>query len=416
MNLMEKILARASGKDTVTPGEVVFADVDRLIYHDISGYITNRVFENEVKRAIKYPERIIMAFDHTFSPPTEARAQVLDENRRFCEKYGAHLLDCGCGNIHNAVVRGGFIRPGMVVVGSDSHTPVHGTLGCLAVALGNDSHAATVMPFGKAWFRVPETIRVNLTGETKPGVTPRDVALWLTGKIGEGGAVYKAMHFGGDYIERLGLWDRWIFPCITIDIGAKCSFIEPDEKVTDFFRTITDEPLDIVTSDPDCVYEDIWTFDVGEAEPLVAATPTLGNLKTPRSLAGTAIQWAELGGHCGGRLEDIEEAVKILAGKKIAHGVKMNIVPSSREVFAEACRKGYVLTLHEAGCTWFPPSTGSNQAVNMGAMVKTESMISTHSRNFPGRNGSPEAMMYLAAASTVAASALKGTITDPRDL
>lgn len=415
MNMVEKILARASAQEKVAPGDVVVANVDTLLLHDLSGYITARVFENEVKRPMKYPERVVMVFDHHFSPPTEERARILQENREFARRHGAHLFDCGQGNIHHVGVHHGFVRPGTIVVGSDSHTPVHGTLGCLAVGIGNNSHAGTVMPFGKAWFRVPETIEVKLSGRHQKGVVPRDVATWLISAIGEGGAVYKCLEFKGRYIEELEVWDRWLFPLITVDIGAKCSYIEPDEKTVAFVKSITDRPFELFTTDPGYEYEDTWEWDVSGLEPQVACSPTVGNVHPVTAVAGAPIQWAELGGHGGGRIEDIRQAAELLRGRKIAPGVKFNIVPSSRAVFAQACREGLVETLHEAGCTWFPPSTGSNQAINMGAMSRHEAMISTHARNFPGRNGSPEAKMYLASAYTVAASALKGRVADPRE-
>ena len=415
MNLVEKILAKKSGRDFVRPGDVVVADVDALLLHDLSGYITARVFEREVKKDVRYPDRVVMVFDHHFSPPNEERAKILEENRAFARKYGIHLLDCGSGNIHNAAVRNGFVRPGSIVVGSDSHTPVHGTMGCFACGLGNNSHAATVLPYGKAWFKVPETIKVNLTGKNKFGVFPRDVALWLTGKIGEGGAVYKALHFTGQYIKDLDFWNRWLFPLITIDVGGKCGFIDPDEKTLELARKLSRQEFEPVYSDPNCEYETIWDYEISDLEPQVAASPTLGNVKPVGEFAGKPIQWAELGGHGGGRIEDFREAARILKGRKLAPGVKFNAVPSSREVFTQALQEGIVETMFNAGCTWFPPCTGSNQAINMGAMAETESMISTHARNFPGRNGSPKAIMYLGSASTVAATAVKGYVSDPRE-
>jgi 3-isopropylmalate/(R)-2-methylmalate dehydratase large subunit len=416
MNMIEKILAKASGKDSVSPGDVVVANVDTQILHDLSGYITANVFEREVKRKMKYPDRTALVFDHHFSPPTEDRAKVLERSREFVKTHGCRLYDCGSGNIHHVAVRRGMVRPGTVVVGSDSHTPVHGTLGCFAAGLGNNSHAATVMPFGKAWFMVPNTIKVEMSGKLKHGVFPRDAALWLTGQIGEGGAVYKALHFTGPFIQELEVWDRWLFPLITIDIGGKCSFIDPDEKTIKFVKEITGQSFDVFTSDPDSVYEDLWKYDVSDLEPQVAASPTLGNLQPVNGgFAGKPIQWAELGGHGGGRIDDFREAAKILKGRKIAKGIKFNAVPSSREIFSQALEEGLVKILFDAGVTWFPPSAGSNQAINMGAMTENEAMISTQARNFPGRNGSPKAIMYLASASTVAASALKGSIADPRE-
>jgi len=414
VNMIEKILARASGRKTVAPGEVVVANVDCLLLHDLSGYLTGRVFEREVHRPMRYPERVVMIFDHHFCPPTEEGARILQENRSFARRHGINLFDCGNGNTHHVGVQNGFIRPGTVVVGSDSHTPVHGTLGCFATGLGNDSHAGTVMPFGKAWFKVPDAIEVRLSGTHKPGVTPRDAALWLTGTIGEGGAIYKALEFTGPYVERLDFWDRWLFPLIVVDLGAKCGYIEPDEKTLAFVRSVTDKPFDVVKGDPERAFEAVWEWDLSELEPQVACPPTVGNVKPITEAAGAPIQWAELGGHGGGRIEDFRLAARILKGRRVHRDARFNLVPSSRAVFAQAVREGLVELLHEAGATWFPPSTGSNQAYNMGAMTAEEAMISTHARNFPGRNGSPEAKMYLASALTVAASAVAGAIADPR--
>lgn len=415
MKMAEKILARAGGRERVEPGEVVVADVDCLLLHDLSGYLTARVFEQEVRRPMRYPERVVMVFDHHFSPPTEEQARILQENRRFARRHGIHLFDCGSGNIHHVGVQHGFIRPGTVVVGSDSHTPVHGTLGCFATGLGNNSHAGTVMPFGKAWFRVPETVRVRVDGHPRPGVTARDVAQWLIGAIGEGGAIYKALEFTGPYITGLDVGDRWLFPLIAVDVGAKCGYVEPDEKTIAFVRGLTEQRFEPLRGDAGERYEDVRECDVGMLEPQVACPPTVGNVKPVAEIAGALIQWAELGGHGGGRLADFRLAAHILRSRRVHPDVRLNLVPSSRAVFHQALRDGLVAALHDAGGTWFPPSTGSNQAFNMGAMAADEAMISTHARNFPGRNGSPEARMYLASALTVAASAVRGRVADPRE-
>lgn len=163
---------------------------------------------------------------------------MLKENREWARRTGIHLLDCGNGNIHHTVVQRGLVRPGAIVVGSDSHTPVHGALGAFAAPLGNDSHAGTVLPYGKAWFRVPETVRVELEGTPQPGTTARDIALWLVGQIGEGGLVYAAVEFAGPYVKELSFWDRWLFPLLCVDLGAKCSFVEPDETTEAFVRSL----------------------------------------------------------------------------------------------------------------------------------------------------------------------------------
>jgi 3-isopropylmalate/(R)-2-methylmalate dehydratase large subunit len=414
VNLVEKILARAGGKAKVAAGDIVVADVDLLIMHDLSGYLTAKVFDEQVGLPIRHPDRVAMVFDHHFSPATEQQAAVLKANREWARRHGIRLFDCGSGNIHNVVMRHGLVRPGSIVVGSDSHTPVHGVLGALAVALGNDSHAGTVMPYGKAWFKVPSTVRVELEGETAPGASPRDVALWLVSQIGEGGLVYAALEFGGPYVKALPFWDRWLFPLLTVDVGAKCGYVEPDEVTEAYARTLGVDGSS-ERGDPGEAAQ-VLSYDVTGLGPQVACPPTVGNVKPVEALAGTPVQWTELGGHGGGRLEDFRLAARVLEGHTVHPDVRFNVVPAGREVFAEAEREGLVRRLHEAGATWFPPSTGSNQAANMGAMAPGEAMISTHARNFPGRNGSPEARMYLASAATVAASAVTAQITDPREM
>lgn len=415
MNFVQKILTRASGRASVEPGEVVVADVDRILLHDLSGYLTARVFEQEVGRPMRHPDRVAMVFDHHFSPPTEERAEVLQENRRFARRHGIRLFDCGSGNIHHVAVGHGLVLPGSVVVGSDSHTPVHGTLGAFATGLGNYSHAALGMPFGKAWFRVPETVRIELGGETGSGVTARDVAQWLTAEIGEGGAIYQALEFAGPFVEGLEVMDRWLLPLIAVDVGAKSAHVEPDDRTVAFVRKLTDEPFEAVRGDGDGISE-TRRWDVSGLGPMVTCPPTVGNVHPVERVAGAPVQWAELGGHGGGRIEDIRLAARVLRGRRVHPDVRCNVVPSSRAAFAQALREGLVECLHEAGATWFPPSAGSNQAINMGALAADESMISTHARNFPGRNGSPEARMYLASALTVAASAVTGRVTDPREM
>ncbi|MBO0682829.1 MAG: 3-isopropylmalate dehydratase large subunit [Candidatus Dormibacteraeota bacterium] len=414
--MVEAILARAAGRPRVEPGEVVVADVDCILLHDLSGYLTARVFEQEVRLPMRYPERVVMVFDHHFSPPNEERARILQENRRFARKHGIRLFDCGNGNIHHVAVHNGFVRPGSVVVGSDSHTPVHGTLGAFATGLGNYSHAALGMPYGKAWLRVPETVAVELSGDTAFGVTARDVAQHLISEIGEGGAIYQALEFRGPYVERLEVWDRWLLPLIAVDVGAKSAHLVPDQKTLDFLSRVAPGPVEVVTGDAEQAFSETRRWEVGGLEPLVTCPPTVSNVRRVAEVAGTTVQWAELGGHGGGRLEDFRLAARIMRGRRVHPEVRFNMVPSSRWVFEAALEEGLVRDLHAAGATWFPPSAGSNQAINMGAMAADEAMISTQARNFPGRNGSPEARMYLASALTVAASAVRGQITDPRDL
>lgn len=416
MNLIEKILARASGRRSVAPGDVVIANVETALTHDLSGHSTSKVYDSHVHREIGAADRAIMVFDHMFSPPTADLAQILQRNREFCRAHGIRLYGSGHGNLHHVAMRNGHVAPGTIVVGNDSHSTVHGTMGCLSVAVGGRSLAGTVWPFGRAWLRVPETITVELVGQPPLGTTPRDIALWLVAQIGEGGANYAALRFAGEYLSRLGFWDRWLFPLMAVDVGAKCGFIEPDEVTAAAAVALGVGEHEVVRSDPGERPARHWTFDVSDVPPVVACPPTIGNVVPIAELVGTPIDRFELGGHGGGRSEDFTLALEGMRSRPRHPDVDLNLVPSSRQVFAEMLDGGQVATLHARGGNWFPACDGSNQAINMGAMAAGEAMLSTHARNFPGRNGSPQSKMFIASALSVAAAATHGRIVDPREV
>jgi 3-isopropylmalate/(R)-2-methylmalate dehydratase large subunit len=313
------------------------------------------------------------------------------------------------------IIEQGLWAPGEIVIGCDSHTPIYGALGVFATGVGNNSMAALGFQHGKAWFRVPETIQVHLHGTTQKNVTPRDVAQHVVGRMGEDSAVYKAIEYAGPYIKNLSVEDRMLFPLLSIDLGAKASFIDPDEKTLAYARAHSRTPgFEMLANDAGVNYADVIRIDVSSLEPQVACPPTVGNVKPVGDVTGTPVQIAEIGGSTGGRLDDIRAAAARLKGRWINDGVRLQIVPATRGIYRTALKEGLIQTLVEAGATIFPPGAGSNQAVNMGAMSETETMISNQARNFPGRNGDPKARHYLASADTVAASALMGWITDPR--
>ena len=418
MNMIEKILAKASGKKEVAPGEVVIANVNLMVMHDLSANFVTRVFREELGGgSILDPSRIAFVFDHNFSPATEEAARTLHKVRRFAAEYEIkNLFDGGNGSLHHVIIENGLWAPGQVIIGCDSHTPIYGALGVFATGVGNNSMAALGFQHGKAWFRVPETMQVFIHGATQKGVGPRDVAQYAVGYLGEDSAIYRAIEYGGPYIQNLTIEDRMLFPLMSIDLGAKASFTNPDDKTLTYARSVSKfKDFEVMANDANVKYEKVVEIDVSKLEPQIACPPTVGNVKAVSEVAGVPINIAEIGGSTGGRLDDLRVAAECLRGCRVPPEVRLQVVPANRSICRTALQEGLIEALHDAGAVIFPPSAGSNQAVNMGAMAEEEVMISNQARNFPGRNGHPKARHYLASAATVAVSALKGKITDPRD-
>lgn len=417
MNMIEKILAKASGMPEVRPGDVVIADVDAVVMHDFSCYLVQKVFEEEVpERKIAHPDRVVVGFEHYFSPASEQAATILDVNRRFCRKYGIkNLFDGGEGMCHYLMVEKGFVKPGAVIVGSDSHTTCYGTFGAFATGVGNNSIAAMVLPHGKVWLRVPPTIKIELRGSLPEGTSSRDVMQYVLGALGDDVAIYRAIEWDGELIYHLDVEQRFIFPLMSVEMGAKCGYIVPDDRTVAYIQQYTKDTFEVFTNDPDVKYEKVFTFDVSHLEPQVTCPPSVSNVKPVREVLGTPIQQAAIGSCTNGRLEDLRVAANILRGRRVAPGVRLLVIPGTRKIYEQAQAEGILSTLFEAGANIFPPSCGPCQTVNMGALAAGEAMISTQPRNFPGRTGSVKAMTYLASPATVAASAITGRISDPRD-
>jgi 3-isopropylmalate/(R)-2-methylmalate dehydratase large subunit len=419
MNVVEKILASKSGKSAVAPDDVVLCKLDLMVMHDLSANFVMKVFETAMAGTpIADPSKIVFAFDHNFAPATREAAQALADVRKFAAKHNIrNVFDCGCGSIHHAILESGLVTPGMIVVGCDSHTPIYGALGAFGTGVGNDSMAGLGFARGCGWFKIPETIKVHLHGRPGPGVMPRDISQFLIGHIGEDGAIYKAIEYGGPYIESLEVVDRLLFPLQAIDVGGKCGFVNPDRKTVEFARALLGhDRFEMFYNDPGGSYTEVIDVDVSRLEPQIACPPTVGNVKPVAEMAVTTINVAEIGGSTGGRLEDIRAVARIFSASRVHPGVRLQIVPASRQIYLAALREGLFETLHIAGANIFPPSAGSNQAFNMGALAEDEVLISTQARNFPGRNGHPKSRHFLASALTVAASAMTGRITDPRSL
>jgi 3-isopropylmalate/(R)-2-methylmalate dehydratase large subunit len=417
MNMVEKILAKASGKKEVVPGEIVIADVDVIVMHDFGTHLVSNVFDKETKYTeIPNPDKVVIVIDHWFSPAAEDSATILRDIRAWAKKHGIkHLYDGGSGICHYVMFEEGFVRPGMVVVGTDSHTTCYGAFGAFGTGVGNQSHASLGLVFGKGWFRVPKTIKVQIDGELPKGTNMRDVVQHVIGVMGEDGAVYKAVEFAGSFVDSCSVLDRFTLPLMSVEMGAKTGFIQPDDKVIEFIKQRTNKPFELYYNDPDVEYESVHYFDVSKLGPQIGCPPTVGNTKSIEDVPRVTINQAVIGGCAGAKIEDFRLAAEILRGRKVHPEVRMLIIPGSRQIYMQAAREGLLDLFFEAGANIFPPSCGTCQTVNMGAQAAGEVMIATLPRNFPGRTGSPQASVYLASPMTVAASAIEGRITDPRE-
>lgn len=418
MNMVEKILAKASGRSRVEPGETVIAKVDRLLLHDFGTYLVSNVFEKESKnKIIKNPDNIVVVYDHYFSPANESSADVLKHNDEFCKKYGIkNVFRSGEGICHYILVEQGFVKPGMIIVGSDSHTTVYGAFGCFSAGVGNQSIASMVMPYSKVWLKVPGTIKVNIVGKAPDCVLPRDVINYALKEVGEKACIYKAVEWAGSYIENLSVEERYVFTLMSVELGAKTGYIEPDNKMIDYLKKYNKEEFEVLYSDPGYKYEKEFNIDVTNMEPSVTFPPSYFNVKTISEAVGIKVNQAVVG-HCtNAHIDDFRMVADILDGKKVHPDVRLLIVPGTRAIYNQMIDEGIMAKLAKAGANIFPASCGACQTVNMGAQSAGDVMISTQPRNFPGRTGSPLAQCFLASPLTVAATALKGEITDPRTI
>ena len=406
--ITEKILANASHKKEVVPGDFVVADVSYVMAHDSTGPLAIESFYSITDKVFD-PDRVIIVFDHFFPPPTVAGATMHQKSRKFVTEQ--NLSGFFTNGVCHQILVEKFVSPGDVVVGADSHTCTEGALGAFTTGLGS-TDIGGAMATGKCWFKVPESLKFNLTGSLRKGVYAKDVILSIVGDVGAAGALYRACEFSGGYVKSAGVSSRLTLCNMVIEMGGKNGIIEADRKTIEFLGGREGK---IFRSDKDAVYEDEYEIDVSKIEPQVALPPVVDNVEPVSAVEGRRIDQAFLGTCTNGRLEDIEVAAKILKGKKIAKNVRFIVSPASQDIYLEAFGKGYLEDLVQAGGTICNPCCGPCVGRHEGVLCEGETCISSQNRNFSGRMGSPEADIILASPATVAASALAGKIADPRD-
>ena len=424
MTLVEKILARAAGVATLKAGDVIEPRVDLAMSHENAALVLNQFQEiyrdTGLDAKVWDPARIAIIFDHRVPAESSKTATNQKKVREFIHQQGItkfHDIRGDEGGIcHQILPENGYVRPGYVVLGTDSHTDSHGALGAFAFGIGA-TEMASVWALGRALnVEVPETIKVVVRGNFNPQVLPKDLILYLIGKLTASGANFKVIEFHGETITRMPTSGRLTICNMAVEAGATSGIVPPDSETLHYLKNVAGvkEAVPIFGPDPDAVYERVMEVDASALSPQIACPHTVDNVKTVDEVNGLPIQQVVIGSCTNGRLDDIQVAARIVAGRKIARGVRMLVFPASARIFREAMQAGYLGTLMEAGAVVANSGCGPCLGIHQGALGDGEVALSTTNRNFQGRMGNPRSDVYLCSPAVAAASAVAGVIADPR--
>jgi 3-isopropylmalate/(R)-2-methylmalate dehydratase large subunit len=400
----------------VKAGDFVFAEIDKAMIHDITGPLAVKVF-NEITNQGKVwdAKKIVIAFDHQVPADSINAAENHKLLRKFAEEQGILNYDVYEGIAHQLMVEKGHVLPGMLVVGADSHTCMYGALSAFATGIGS-TDMGSVFALGKLWFKVPETIRFELTGKLKRGVYSKDVILKLIGMVGADGANYKACEFGGDGVARMSMSERFTMTNMAIEMGGKTGIMELDKVTERYIKDIHEdyEIPDWVYSDESANYSQKIELDLSELEPQVAKPHRVDNVVSVEEVEGTKVDQVFIGSCTNGRYDDLRISAQILEGESVAKGTRLIVIPATRSIYRKALNEGLIDIFVSAGAIVEFPSCGPCMGGSFGLIGSNEVSVSTSNRNFVGRQGSPEGKIYLASPATASATAIYGEITDPR--
>jgi homoaconitate hydratase family protein len=408
----EKILSQKAGKE-VRAGDVVTVSPDFILTHDNSAAIIKEFQKLGISK-VRCPQKIVIVLDHVVPASAEKYAQNHKSIREFVSVQGiSHFYDVHNGICHQVFSEEGFAMPGALILGADSHTTSYGAFGAFSAGIGR-SEAASVWATERIWLRVPETLKIVLSGQLSKGVFAKDIILRIIGDEGADRANYKAVEFSGEGARGLSLASRLVLANMAAEMGAKNGYFPPDEKVFDFLKDRAKASYKSMYSDPDAGYEDILNYDLATLEPQVACPHTVDNVKPVTEVIGTPFHQALIGTCTNGRYEDLKVAANILRGKTIASSVRVLVIPASRTEYLKALHEGILEDFVKAGCIILNPGCGPCLGAHQGILAPGEVALSTANRNFRGRMGSRDSEIYLASPATVAASVIQGKITDPR--
>ncbi|MEO3786725.1 3-isopropylmalate dehydratase large subunit [Actinocorallia sp. B10E7] len=407
----QRILGAKAGRP-VRPGEVVDVPVDVALTHEVLGPPTFAMFE-ELGVPVWDPDKVFVTIDHFVPAATAAQANNNRVTEEIVRRHGITHTAFYDGPSHQTLAESGMVAPGMVVVGTDSHTCTAGALGAFATGIGS-TEMVGVLATGRIWFRVPEAGLVELTGRLRPGTSAKDIVLHLLGGLGVAGCRYESIEYGGPGLRELPMDERIVLANMAVELGAKVGLLETDGRTADF---LSSAPRTEYRVESDAPYIRRIAIDLSELEPMCAKPHSVDNVAPVREVAGKVpIHQAFIGSCTGGRLSDYRVAADVLEGHRVHDGVRLIVTPASKVVYRQMLLEGLVERLSAAGAMVMAPSCGPCAGLQGGVLADGENVISASNRNFVGRMGNPGANVYLASPATVAASAVTGTITDPRDM
>jgi len=413
MTMTEKILARHAGLDRVVPGQLIKAKLDLILVNDITGAPAIKEFE-KIGKPVFDKDKIVMVQDH-FTPNKDIKsAEQAKIMKEFARKHKiTHYFEVGrMGIEHVLLPEEGLVGPGELIIGADSHTCTYGAVGAFSTGVGH-TDAGAAMAAGETWFKVPSSIKVELTGKPARWIGGKDVILTLIGMIGVDGARYQSLEFGGEGVAELTMADRLTIANMAVEAGAKNGIFPVDKVTQAYIAPRVKRACSPVSADPDAEYERFVTIDLGKLTPVVALPFLPENVKPVTEVKATPIDQVVIGSCTNGRIEDLAQAAEIIAGHKIHPAVRTIVIPGSQAVYLEAMAKGYIETFIRAGAVVSTPTCGPCCGGHMGILAAGERAVSTTNRNFRGRMGHVDSEVYLAGPAVAAASAIKGRIAAP---
>lgn len=406
--MIEKIISKNIGVDSVNPGQIVTVNVDRVMIHDIFIPFVADKFEEMGFTTLWDPEKVVLIYDHMVPASTVEDIRHFKIGDVFAKKYGMTHVHRSDGICHQLMTECGYAKPGDIVFGTDSHTTTYGCVGCFSSGIGYTEMAA-ILGTGELWVRVPETIKVVVNGEFPQNVSAKDIILRLIGDLGADGATYKVLEFSGSAVDAMSVASRMTISNMAIEAGAKAALFAPDEKTAEYSQVELSD-VDWIYGDEDAAYCQTVTYQAEDLVPVVACPSQVDKICDVKEVEGTKLDQVFIGSCTNGRLEDLQVAAEILEGKKVADYVKLIVTPASRKVYMEASKAGYLTTLAKAGAMITQPGCGLCCGRAGGILSDGEKILATNNRNFLGRMGTSKVEIYLGSPKTAAASAIAGKI------